>query len=50
MSRIEAIMSYKDHCYDDITELAKIRREMSLEAKKLDIIANQTEEDYNLAR
>jgi hypothetical protein len=43
-------MQQPDREYDDIIELARIKYKLSIDAKQLDILANQTEEDYNLAR
>lgn len=50
MSSLQALMSQSDHTDDDIIALARIRRELSQDAKKHDILANKTEEEYNLAR
>ncbi len=50
LTRLEALMSQSDHTDEDIIELARIRWELSQDAKQTDILANRTEEEYNLSR
>ena len=50
MSRLQELMAQSDHTDDDIVELARIRWELAQDTKRHDILANKTEEEYNLMR